>query len=172
MSYGLLLIRLVLGGTMAAHGSQKLFGWFGGPGPQGTAGFFAGLGFVAPLQMALLAGAAEFGGGLLLALGLVTPFAALAIATVMVTAVSTVHWKNGFFAGNGGYEFNLLIFAVAVGLAAVGPGRFSLDAAASWADNLSGLWWGLGVLGASLVSGWAAVTLGRRRRRHWTAQPI
>ena len=165
MSYGLLIVRVVLGGTMAAHGSQKLFGWFGGGGPRGTAGFFAGLGFRAPLAMALLVGAGELGGGLLLALGLVTPLAALAIGTVMVTAVSTVHWKHGFFAGNGGYEFNLLISAVATGIAATGPGRFSLDAAASWADNLSGLWWGVGVLGASAVLGWAAVVLGRMHRR-------
>jgi len=80
MSYGLLLIRVVLGGTMAAHGSQKLFGWFDGPGPQGTAGFCAGLGFSAPFGMAVLAGAAELGGGLLLAVGLATPVAAFAIA--------------------------------------------------------------------------------------------
>jgi putative oxidoreductase len=170
MSYGLLLIRIVLGGTMSAHGTQKLFGWFGGPGRQGTAGFFAGLGFVSAVAMAVLAGTAEFAGGLLLALGLVTPFAAFAIAVVMVTAIAVVHWKQGFFAGNGGYEFNLLILAVAVGLAATGPGRFSIDSAAGWADNLSGLWWGVGVLGASLLAGWANVTLGRRRR--WTAQPV
>jgi putative oxidoreductase len=172
VSYGLLLIRVVLGGTMAAHGSQKLFGWFGGPGCDGTAGFFASLGFGAASAMALLAGTAELGGGLLLAFGLITPFAAFAIAATMVTAVATVHWKNGFFAANGGYEFNLLILAVAVGLAATGPGRFSLDAAASWADNLSGLWWGVGVLAASLACGLASATLGRRRSRRWTAQPV
>jgi putative oxidoreductase len=171
MSYGLLLIRVVLGATMAAHGSQKLFGWFGGPGPQGTAGFFSGLGFGFPLGMALLAGAAELGGGVLLALGLATPIAAFAIAAVMVTAVSTVHWKNGFFAGNGGYEFNLLIFAVAVGLAATGPGRFSVDSAGSWAGSLSGLWWGVGVLGASVLAGLATVELGRLSRRRWSTLP-
>ena len=171
MSYGLLLIRVALGGTMNAHGAQKLFGWFGGHGPRGTAGFFAGLGFASPLAMALLAGTAELAGGLLLALGLVTPFAAFAIAAVMVTAIALVHWKNGFFAGAGGYEFNLLMLAVAVGLAATGPGRLSLDAAGGWDGTLSGLWWGVGVLGASLLAGWASATLGRRQRRRWTTLP-
>jgi putative oxidoreductase len=167
MSYGLLLIRVVLGATMSAHGAQKLFGWFGGPGRAGTAGFFAGLELQPARELAFTAALAEFCGGILLALGLGTPFAALAIAAVMVTAVSTVHWKNGFFAVSGGYEFNLLIYAVAVGLAATGPGRFSLDAAAGWADNLSGLWWGLGVLAVSVVAGPAIVQIGRlgARRR-------
>lgn len=169
MSYGLLFIRVVLGGTMAAHGAQKLFGWFDGPGRQGTAGFLDSLGFVSAAELALVLGTAELGGGTLIALGLATPFAAFAIAVVMVTAVAVVHWKNGFFAGNGGYEFNLLILAVAAGLAATGPGRFSIDAAAGWADNISGLWWGVGVLGASLLTGWANVTLARRR---YTAQPV
>jgi putative oxidoreductase len=165
MSYGLLLIRVVLGATMAAHGSQKLFGWFGGPGPQGTAGFLSGLGFAWPGPLALLLGATELGSGILVALGLIAPIAAFGIAVVMVTAVGTVHWKNGFFAGDGGYEFNLLIFAVAVGLAATGPGRFSIDSGASWAGSISGLWWGVGVLGASVLAGLATIELGRPRRR-------
>jgi DoxX len=118
-----------------------------------------------------VAGLAELCGGMLLAFGLVTPIAALAIATVMVTAVSTVHWKNGFFAGNGGYEFNLLIYAVAVGLAAIGPGRFSLDHLASWDDNLSGVWWGVGVLGASVIAGLGMVELGRLGSRRWKTSP-
>lgn len=170
MSYGLLLIRVVLGGTMAAHGSQKLFGWFDGPGPQGTAGFLSGLGFGLASPLALVLGATELGSGVLLAFGLVTPIAAFGIAVVMVTAVATVHWKNGFFATSGGYEFNLLIYAVAVGLAATGPGRFSIDSAASWSGSLSGLWWGVGVLGASLLAGLATVELGRSRRR-WSTLP-
>jgi putative oxidoreductase len=171
MSYGLLVIRLVLGGTMAAHGTQKVFGWFGGPGPQGTAGFLSGLGFGASPVLAIVLGMSELGGGVLLALGFATPFAAVLIAVVMVTAVATVHWKNGFFAGSGGYEFNLLIYAVCIGLAATGPGRFSIDSAASWAGSISGLWWGVGVLGASLLAGLATVELGRLRRRRWRTLP-
>lgn len=173
MSYGLLLIRLVLGATMSAHGAQKLFGSFGGPGRAGTAGFFAGIGLQPARELAVVAGLAELCGGILLALGLFTPFAAFAIAVVMVTAVSAVHWKNGFFAGNGGFEFNLLIYAVVVGLAAIGPGRFSLDHAAAWDDNLSGLWWGVGVLGASVIAGLAAIELGRLgSRRRWRAAAV
>jgi len=171
MSYGLLVIRLVLGGTMAAHGAQKLFGWFGGPGPQGTAGFLSELGFGAAPLLAFALGTAELGGGLMLALGLATPFAAFLIAVVMVTAVATVHWKNGFFATSGGYEFNLLIYAACVGFAAMGPGRLSIDSAASLAGSISGLWWGVGVLGASLLAGLATVELGRLGRRRWRTLP-
>ena len=135
MSYGLLLLRVVLGGTLFAHGAQKLFGWFGGHGRQGTAGFFGALGFRNAALMAVMAGLAETG-GLLLALGFLTPLAAFGIAVVMIVAIATVHWTKGFFAGNGGYEFNLLILASAVALAATGPGRFSIDNAFGWADNI------------------------------------
>jgi putative oxidoreductase len=152
MSYGILFLRLIVGATIAAHGAQKLFGWFGGHGPHGTAGFFGSLGFRPPLAMALMAGLAE-SSGLFFAAGFLTPFAALAMASVMVVAIGSVHWKNGFWAGNGGYEYNLLIWTAAVAVAATGPGRFSIDNALGWADNLSGVWWGVGVLGASLAGG-------------------
>jgi putative oxidoreductase len=161
MSYGILLLRLVLGLTLAAHGAQKLFGAFGGHGLRGTGGFFSTLGLRAPLLTALGVGLSEFGGGLLLAGGLLMPFAALAVAVVMLSAIALVHRPNGFWNTNGGYEFNLLIWAAAVALAATGGGRFSLDAFAGWADNVSGLWWGLGVLWASLLVSAAAVTAGR-----------
>jgi putative oxidoreductase len=162
MSYGILLLRLVLGLAMAAHGAQKLYGSFGGHGPRATAGFFGGLGFRAPLVVALAAGATEFGGGLLFAAGLLTPAAALGIATVMLVAIVTVHAPRGFWASSGGYEFNLLIWAVAVAVAATGPGRLSLDALVGWADELSGLWWGVGVAAGSVVAAAATLTLGRR----------
>jgi len=152
MSYGILFLRLIVGATIAAHGAQKLFGWFGGHGPRGTAGFFGSLGFRPPLAMALMAGLAE-SSGLFFAAGFLTPFAALAMASVMVVAIGSVHWKNGFWAGNGGYEYNLMIWTAAVAVAATGPGRFSIDNALGWADNLSGVWWGVGVLGASLTGG-------------------
>ena len=152
MAYGILFLRVIVGSVFFAHGAQKLFGWWSGPGPRGTAGFFGSLGFRPPLAMALVAGASELAGGLF-ALGLLTPFAALAMAAVMVVAVGSVHWKNGFFAGNGGYEFNLVLWAAAVAVAATGPGRFSLDRLLGLDDNLSGLWWGVGVLGVSLLGG-------------------
>jgi putative oxidoreductase len=161
MAYGLLLLRAVFGLTLAAHGSQKLFGWFGGPGPSGTAGFFRQLGFRAPVAMAALAGLAELG-GLLFALGLVTPLAAFGMAVVMLMAIATVHWKNGFWSTSGGFEFNLAILSAAIAVTMTGPGRFSLDRALGWDDNLSGLWWGPGVLAAAVVA--AALTLALLRR--------
>ena len=164
MSYGLLLLRVVVGSTMFAHGAQKLFGWFGGGGPRGTADFFGAMGFRAPLAMAVLAGLSETSGALFAA-GFLTPLASLGIAVVMVVAILTVHLPKGFFNTNGGYEFNLTLYTVAVAVAATGPGRFSVDRALHWDDNLSGLWWGLGVLGAALVLGGLTVTLGRRRER-------
>jgi putative oxidoreductase len=163
MASGLLLLRLVLGVTLAGHGAQKLFGVFGGGGLKGTAGGFDSMGFRAPAAMAFLAGLGEFGGGLLLAAGLVTPLGALALATVMGVAIFSVHWKNGFWAGNGGYEYNLLIAASAVAIAAVGPGRFSLDHAFGWDDNLCGAKWGAGVAIAALVISRLILVLGRKR---------
>jgi len=100
--------------------------------------------------------------GLVFALGLVTPLAALALATTMVVAVGTVHWKNGFFSTKGGYEFNLALWAAVIAVAAIGPGRFSLDRAFGWDDNLSGVWWGVGVLAASLAA--AGAVLASRRK--------
>jgi putative oxidoreductase len=160
MSYGLLLLRAVVGLTVGAHGSQKLFGLFGGNGPRGTAGYFGSLGFRPPLAMALLAGSSECA-GVLFALGLVTPFAALAMASVMVVAVGAVHRPKGFWATGGGYEYNLTIWTVAGAVAATGPGRFSIDNALGIAGSLSGLWWGVGVLVVSVAGG--AVVLAMRR---------
>lgn len=152
MSYGLLVLRAVVGVVLAAHGTQKLFGWWGGHGPRGTAGFFGSLGFRPALPMALLAGTSETAGALL-ALGLVTPLAALAVASVMVVAIGSVHWRNGLFNTEGGYEYPLVIVAAAVALAATGPGRFSLDRLIGWDGQISGLWWGVGVLVAAVAGG-------------------
>src|SRR6202171_5957724 len=104
MDVGLFLLRLTVGLTLAAHGAQKLFGWFGGPGLDRTGMFFEKLGFVPGRRHALMAGLAEAGGGLLLALGLVTPLAAAAVFAVMLVAGVTVHLEHGFFLTSGGYE--------------------------------------------------------------------
>jgi putative oxidoreductase len=164
MAYGILFLRVIVGLLLFAHGAQKLFGWFGGPGLRGTAGFFGSLGFKRQhlLPMAVMAGVSE-SSGLLFALGFLTPFAALAIASVMVVAVGTVHWRNGLWVTNGGYEFNLVLWAVAIAVAASGPGRFSVDSALNWVDNLSGVWWGVGVLVVSLLGG--AVVLALREQQ-------
>ena len=169
MSYGILFLRVVIGLIVAGHGAQKLFGSFGGHGPRGTAGFLGTLGFRAPLLMAFAAGTAELGGGLLLAVGLLTPLAAVAIAVVMLNAIFSVHWRNGLWNANGGYELNLAIWSVAVSIAAIGAGRFSLDRLYGWDDNISGLWWGVGVVAVSAAVSALTLTLGRRHAAPVTA---
>jgi len=160
MEYGLLLLRLVVGLAFAAHGAQKLFGWFGGGGLQGTAGFFASLGYRAPALMALVAGLGELGGGLLLAAGFLTPLAALILATVMLNAIATVQWRKGFF---GGYELDVTFLTVVVALAMTGPGRLSLDHAAGWANDITGPEWGSLALAAAIVAALITTTIGRAR---------
>jgi putative oxidoreductase len=164
MSYGLLLLRVVVGGTMAAHGVQKVFGWFDGPGLAGVKGMLANFGFRLPSLLALGLALTECS-GLLFALGFLTPVVALGIVVVMLNAIALVHFKNGFWNGKGGYELNLALLTVAVAVTATGPGRFSLDRALGWDDSLSGLWWGLGVLGAAAVLSFLILSLGRRRQR-------
>jgi len=137
MDIGLLVLRLAVGLTMAAHGSQKLFGWFGGYGIAGTGGFLESLGFRPGKVHAGLAGASEFVGGLLIALGLLTPLGAVLVISVMVTAIGSVHLPKGFWVSDGGFEYNLLILASSAALAFAGPGAYSLDAvegtgAAGW----------------------------------------
>jgi putative oxidoreductase len=127
LSIGLLLLRVVLGLTVAAHGAQKLFGWFGGPSLEGFSGALEKLGIRPSRPWAVVAGLAEFGGGLLLALGLFTPLAALVVAGGMLVAVFTVHWPKGFWNAKGGLEFPFLIAVAAVALALTGPGAISLD---------------------------------------------
>ena len=169
MASGLLLLRLAVGGIMAAHGAQKLFGWWEGPGLRGTIGMCENLAYRWPLLMGVSLAFTEFGGGLLLAAGLLTPLGALGVTIVMVNAVYLVHWPKGFFVGNGGYEFNLLIASAAVALAGTGPGRFSFDRAIGWDDRISGPWWAVGVVGAAATVSVATLTLGRRRAEPQTA---
>jgi putative oxidoreductase len=151
MSYGMLILRIVVGLTFAGHGLQKLAGFWDGPGRHGTRGWLASLGFRAPGLLALLVGGAETS-GVLFALGLLTPFAALGLATVMLVAISVVHWRNGFWNGSQGYEFNVALLAGVLAVTAAGPGRFSLDRVIGWDDNLSGLWWAVGALAVAALS--------------------
>jgi len=129
MDFGLLIARLIFGGLIAAHGAQKLFGWFGGYGLNGTGGFFESLGFRPGRLFAAAAGLAEWGGGLLLALGFVEPAAAALIVSVMIVAAGSVHWAHGVFAASNGIEVPLLYGAAAAALALTGPGAYSIDAA-------------------------------------------
>ena len=158
MDLGLLILRFVVGLTLAAHGAQKLFGWFGGYGLDATGQFMETLGFHPGRRHAALAGLTEAGGGVLLALGLLTPLGAALIASVMLVAVITVHLKNGFFASSGGYEYNLMLAAAAVSLAFSGPGALSIDALLGY--SFAGTVWGVGAMIVAIAG--ALVQLAQR----------
>src|SRR4051812_45420534 len=117
---GRLLLRLLVGGFFVGHGTQKLFGWFGGGGPEATGQAFESLGLRPGRRHALSAGAAEAGGGALIAAGLATPVAAASLIGVMVTAIRTVHWKNGPWVTDGGYEYNAVLIGALLALVEVG----------------------------------------------------
>ena len=160
MEYGLLLLRIVVGLVFAGHGAQKLFGWFGGGGPAGTAAFFSTVGYRAPAAIAIVVGLFEIGGSLLLGAGLLTPLAALLLGVVMLNAIATVVWPKGFL---GGYELEVLLLTVPIAVTATGPGRLSLDRLLHWDDELSGLAWASVVLGGAIVVSLVTTTLGRAR---------
>ena len=120
-------LRVGAGAIFAAHGAQKLFGWFGGYGLEGTAGWMASIGLEPGMLMAVLAGSAEFFGGLLLIVGLLVRPIALVLAITMVVAIVTVHLQNGLFMANNGYEFGLALLAVSVALVLRGAGSLSAD---------------------------------------------
>ena len=151
LSLGLLAVRLVFGLVMAAHGAQKLFGWFGGYGLAGTGGFMESLGFRPGRLFAAAAGFSEFAGGLLVALGLLGPVGPALMVSVMIVASGSVHWKNGIFAAANGIEIPLLYAIAGVALALTGPGEYSVDAALGlgtlWTPALSAAVLGLGILG-------------------------
>jgi putative oxidoreductase len=160
LSTGLLIARLVLGPIMAAHGTQKLFGWFGGYGLAGTGGFMESLGFRPGRAFAAAAAMTELVGGILLALGLLGPIGPALIITVMIVAAVSVHWKHGVFAANNGIEVPLLYGTAATALALTGPGLYSLDTLLGL-DRL----WTPGLAWAAIVLGivGAVINLGFRR---------
>lgn len=159
MDLALLVLRLVVGLLFVGHGTQKLFGAFGGGGLESTAGMFDSIGLRPGWLHARAAGTAEFLGGALLALGLFTPFAAAALVGVMVAAIITVHAPNGIWNTNQGYEFNLVLIAAVFALAGIGEGSWSLDNAFGF--DLHGDIWALGVLAAGVIGGVGAVLRGR-----------
>lgn len=164
MDIALLLIRLAVGGILAAHGAQKLFGWFGGHGLAGTAGFLESLGFRPGRPYTWLLGGTELAAGLALAAGFVTPLAAAGVAGVMLAAIAVVHWPKGFFSMDGGYEFPLALAVSAIAMAFSGAGRWSVDHAFDW--TLGGEEWGTAAaVIAALAAGAVASARGIRFRR-------
>ncbi|WP_127360214.1 DoxX family protein [Actinacidiphila soli] len=152
--WGLLLVRLVFGLVMAGHGGQILFGLFGAPGLTATGQGFTALGYQPGKLYALIAGLSELLGGLGLALGLLTPLAAAAVIGVMINAMVTVHAQHGLWATQGGLEYPMGIAAVALAIAALGPGKLALDrpfrwGKGGWAEAAVAL--GLGGVAAAIV---------------------
>ena len=161
---GLLTLRVGVGGVLFAHGAQKLFGWFGGHGIEGTAGAFDKMGFRPGRLNAMAAGLGEAGGGTLIALGLATPVAGSVAAGTMIAAAS-VNTPNGFFATQGGFEFPALLGLTSAALSLTGPGDWSVDKLLGHRFNRP--WMAAAGL---LASATASSALVRRRRRAVAAQ--
>jgi len=160
MDLALFALRIAVGLFFAGHGAQKLWGWFGGHGLEGTGQFFESLGIRPGRQNAQIAGTSEFLGGILLALGLLTPLAAILIISVMTVAIITVHGKNGPWVTEQGYEYNVVLIAAAFVIAA-GPGTWSVDAALG-VDGLHGTLMAIVALAVGVAAGFGAVIQGRR----------
>lgn len=167
MDLGLLVVRVIVGVLFFGHGAQKLFGWYGGYGLEGTGGYFEQLGFPNGKVQAAVAGLAEAGGGILLALGLLTPLALVMLTSVMLVAVIKAHLSKGIWASNGGYEYNLVLVATVFAVTGVGAGKWSLDHALSL--NVAGTGWALGALGVGLLGG--ALALAQTRLAPARKQP-
>jgi putative oxidoreductase len=153
-----LLLRATVSATFLVHGTQKLFGWFGGYGPEGTGQFFESLGLRPGRRHAIAAGASEAGCGALLAVGLATPAAAGGLTAVMITALRTAVWKDGIKPATG--EFELLLAVATLVLAEQGPGPWSLDAALG--QERTGPRWALAALAAGAAGSSLAIAAGRR----------
>ena len=151
MDTGLLVLRIVVGLLLVGHGTQKLFGWFGGHGLTGTAAFFRSVGYWPPRLMARFAGGAELLGGAGLALGLVTPLAAAVVIGTMLNVAVAVHRRNGLWAADNGYEYPLMLATAAAAVGFTGAGSASLDA---WIGlGGGGVATGLFVIGLGLLTG-------------------
>lgn len=156
MDVGRLALRGIVGPLFVGHGAQKLFGWFGGHGPDATGGFFETLGLRPGRRHAVAAGAAETAGGALITLGALTPVGATLISSVMITAMRKVHFKNGPWVTNGGYEYNLALIGLSTALAEVGPGSPSVDEALF--PRLKGTKLALLSIGAAAVGSYLATS--------------
>lgn len=160
MDVGLLILRLAVGGLFIGHGTQKLFGWFGGYGLKGTGGFFESIGYRPGPFMALIAGTTEVVGGVFLASGFLTPLGAAMVIGVMLNAIVSAKLQQGLW---NGFELELLYAIAVTTLAFTGAGLYSLDAVIGW--DLAGTEWGIAAIALGVVIG--VLTLATRR----TVQP-
>ena len=158
---GLLILRVLVGLVIAAHGAQKLFGWFGGPGRKGFSGWMASMGLRPAWLWGLMGGLGEFGGGLLLALGLLNPLGSLALIGAMAMAIALAHWSKGFWGTKGGYEFPLVLLISSAVLGLIGPGAYSLDALLGIVLPTSLIFW-VGLIAVAVVVGYG-ISLTRQR---------
>jgi putative oxidoreductase len=172
MNLGRLIARTVIGGLFVGHGTQKLFGWFGGPGLDGTGQMMDQVELRPARRNAVAASLTETVGGTLLVLGAATPLAAALLSGTMFTAIRKVHLQNGVWNTQGGYEYNLVLVAALTGLVEAGPGRPSVDG-----ERLRGSAWALAALAAGAAGSALAVELGKRgepepeRRRRFVREP-
>jgi putative oxidoreductase len=169
MNLGLFVVRVVIGLLFVGHGAQKLWGYFGGHGIEGTGTFFESMGLRPGRLNAIAAGSAELAGGVLLALGLITPLGAALLSAVMLMAVMTAHRGKGLWVTEGGIEYNLVLLASVFAVTAVGPGAWSLDHALG--VHLAGAGWALvalaaGLVGALLALAFARSGIGEQRTPH------
>jgi putative oxidoreductase len=169
MNVGLLILRVVVGALFVGHGTQKLFGWFGGHGLRGTGGFYGTTGFRPGPQMAAVAGVSEAGGGMLVMLGFLTPLGAAAIIGVMTAATLSVHLDKGVWNSNGGFEFPLTMAAAASALAFIGPGAVSIDRAVGL--SLAGIGWGLTATLVGVMAGLGVNAYRMERLRRAAEEP-
>ncbi|HVC06757.1 MAG TPA: DoxX family protein [Solirubrobacterales bacterium] len=160
MKLGRLIGRIVIGGLFVGHGTQKWFGWFDGPGLDATSGSMEALGMRPGRRNAIAASASETIGGAMIAAGALTPAAAAVLIATMITAIRTVHLKNGLWASKGGYEFNLALIAGLLALVDGGPGRPSLDAMLG--NEETGPGWALAALAVGAAGSALAIAEGGR----------
>lgn len=160
MSLGRLAARALIGGLFIGHGTQKLFGWFGGPGRAGTEGMMEALELRPAKLHALAAGVTETTGGAMLATGLATPLAAASLTGVMTTAIRKVHISNGPWATNGGWEYPAVLIAAVTALAETGPGPISLDHLRG--KERTGTLWALASLATGVATAYLTMAAGQR----------
>ena len=158
--------RFTIGALFAGHGAQKLFGWFGGPGLEGTKQMTQSLGLAPVTPNAYAAGLSEGLGGAMFAAGLATPLAASSLIGTMITAIRKVHFPNGVWVTQGGYEYNLVLIAAVTALTEIGPGTVSLDRILG--TERSGPKWALAALALGAAASTAVIEVGKRQA---AAQP-